>query len=52
MGIQTGLTEKAQVALDRRVVQSRIGVISQCRVVSTSEPNFFIVAMAWNTFAA
>ena len=52
VGVQTGLTEKAQFALDRRLVQSRIGVISLCRVVSTSEPNFFIAAMEWNTFAA
>jgi hypothetical protein len=52
VGVQTGLTEKAQLALDRRPVESRIGVISLCRVVSTSEPNFFIAAMVSNTFAA
>jgi len=33
-------------------VQSRIGVISLCRDVSTSEPNFFIAAMVWTTFVA
>lgn len=42
----------SHVLLDRGTAQSRIGVISLCRVVSTSEPNSFTGETGWTIFDA